>query len=221
MRKEIEKRILSTLILIPLSFFFIIKGNIFFNFFLFICFVLTLYEWHLMTSKKNYYLFGYFFLSFSFYSAYLLRNHFDEGSLLIFFVVILTCIFTDIGGYIFGKIFKGPRLTKISPKKTYSGMIGGYLLSLVMMNVLFNFSYLIYKGNINFNKNIFIIIILISTISQIGDIVISYFKRKSNIKDSGKIIPGHGGIMDRLDGMIFAFPFSYILLSLKLFVFFK
>ena len=221
MKKEIEKRILSTLILIPLSFFFIIKGNIFFNFFLFICFVLTLYEWHLMTSKKNYNILGYLFLCFSFYSAYTLRNDFDDGSLLIFFVVILTCIFTDIGGYIFGNIFKGPKLTKISPKKTYSGMIGGYLLSIIMMKVLFNFSYFIYEGDINFNKNFLIIIILISSISQIGDIVISYFKRKANVKDTGKIIPGHGGVMDRVDGMIFAFPFSYILLSLKLFVFFK
>ena len=221
MKKEIEKRVLSILILTPLSFFFIIKGTGLFSLFLVICFLFASYEWHMMTKKKNYNLLGYFFLLFSFYTAYSLRNHFNENSLLIFLIIIMTCIFTDSGGYIFGKTFKGPKLTRISPKKTYSGMIGSYIVSLIMMKILFNFSYLIYEGDITFNKSIFIFVILVSTISQIGDIVISYFKRKSNIKNTGTIIPGHGGILDRIDGMIFAFPFSYILLSQKLFILIK
>ena len=126
----------------------------------------------------------------------------------------MTCIFTDIGGYLFGKIFKGPKLTKISPKKTISGMIGSYILSVI---VTFAF---IFFANLNFSfefiLQIFILVIIISTVSQLGDISISYFKRLSKVKDTGNIIPGHGGILDRIDGMIFAFPFSYIMISLNL-----
>ena len=113
-----------------------------------------------------------------------------------------------------GKLFKGPKLTKISPKKTYSGMFGGYLLSIIIINI-----YLINLDLLNFESReltlrFFIIVILISSISQIGDIIISYFKRLSKVKDTGKIIPGHGGLLDRIDGMIFAFPFSYLILIL-------
>ena len=216
MIKEFEKRLLSTLVLLPLSFFLIIKGSFFFVFFLIICFIVTSVEWHMMSKKKNYYLTGYVFLFFSFYSAYSLRNNFGEESLIIFFLILITCISTDIGGYVFGKFFKGPKLIKISPKKTYSGMIGGFLISIISIHFLINYSYLVYSGYINFTFEVFIIVILISTISQIGDILISYFKRLSKIKDTGKIIPGHGGILDRIDGMIFAFPISYIIFSLDI-----
>ena len=218
MFNEIEKRILSTFILIPLTFFLIIKGSFLFNILLLFLFFATSFEWYKMSKKKNYHVFGYFFLIFSFYSAYSLRNDFNEKSLLLFLIIIFTCIFTDIGGYIFGKFFKGPKLTKISPNKTYSGMIGGYLLSLFLVKILFNFSYLIYENSIVFNYNTLIIVFLISTVSQIGDIVISYFKRKSKIKDTGNIIPGHGGILDRIDGMIFAFSFSYLIFSYKIII---
>jgi phosphatidate cytidylyltransferase len=119
----------------------------------------------------------------------------------------MICASTDIGGYIFGKIFKGPKLTKISPKKTYSGVIGGYLLSIIFYYSFINLQY----GN-EINSNDLVFILLISTISQLGDITISYFKRLSKIKDTGKILPGHGGLLDRVDGMIFAFPFSYAII---------
>ena len=152
------------------------------------------------------------FLSISFSSVYLLRNFFDEQkSFILFLFVIVICISTDVGGYIFGKILKGPRLTRISPNKTISGMIGSYILSII--SIIF-FIY-IYKGffelTIQFNIQIFILTILISSISQIGDILISYFKRLSKIKNSGNLIPGHGGILDRIDGMLFAFPFSFLI----------
>ncbi len=215
MKKEIEKRIFSSLILIPLSFFFIIKGSFLFNFFLIICFLITSYEWFMMSKKKNYHLPGYFFLIFSFYSAYFLRNSLDDKGLIIFLLIIITCISTDIGGYIFGNIFKGPKLTKISPKKTYSGMIGGYLLAIININIFFNYSYFFYNKIVEFTYDVLIVVLLISSISQIGDILISYFKRLSKIKDTGKIIPGHGGLLDRIDGMIFAFPFSYLLFILN------
>jgi len=132
-------------------------------------------------------------------------------------MILFICVFTDIGGYIFGKLFKGPKLTKISPKKTYSGVIGGYLFSIIFMAFFFNnVNYISEITNIKstakeLSLNNFILTIFISTVSQFGDIVISYFKRKSKIKDTGKIIPGHGGLLDRIDGMIFAFPAAYLI----------
>ena len=215
MDKEFQKRVISSILLIPLSFFFIIKGSFFFAFFLTICFLVSSYEWHMMSKKKNYHIIGYIFLLVSFLSAYQLRNVSGEESILIFLFVILICISTDIGGYVAGKLFKGPKLTKISPKKTYSGMIGGYFLSIIIINI-----YLINLDLLNFESReltlrSFIIVILISSISQIGDIIISYFKRLSKVKDTGKIIPGHGGLLDRIDGMIFVFPFSYSILLLQ------
>jgi phosphatidate cytidylyltransferase len=134
---------------------------------------------------------------------------------IILFTLLIGCVFSDIGGFIFGKIFKGPKLTKISPNKTYSGMIGGYVLSIIILSSLYNSSYLINQF-VNLNINFFIFILFISTTSQIGDIIISYFKRLSKIKDTGKIIPGHGGLLDRIDGMIFAFPFSYLILKFNI-----
>ena len=204
MLKEFEKRILSSLILIPVAIFFIFKGTFFFNFFLIICLSITLYEWQMMSKKKPYNIFGHIFLILSFYSAYLIRNE-DEKSLYIFLAILLVCISTDIGGYIFGKILKGPKLTKISPKKTYSGVFGGYLLSIIVANFFIDYV------DLNFHIEEFVIVIVISTISQIGDITVSYFKRLSKLKNTGKLIPGHGGILDRIDGMIFAFPFFYII----------
>ena len=229
MKQEFFKRISSSIILIPLAFFFIIKGSFFFNFFILICFLVTSYEWHMLSKKKDYYLIGFMFLIISFYSVYALRNNFSDESVLVFLFVFLTCVSTDIGGYIFGKIFKGPKLIKkISPNKTISGMIGGYFLSILVINIFFNYLYILkpeYSFDAlkyyvpetlrhvvhNFNYQIFIIILLLSTVSQIGDIIISYFKRLSKVKDTGKIIPGHGGMLDRIDGMIFTFPVAYLI----------
>ena len=210
MKNELIKRILSSVILIPIVLFFIIKGSFLFNFFITICFLITVYEWHNMSKNKTYNIFGHIFLLFSFYSFYFVRNNFEEKSLFLFLLILLICISTDIGGYVFGKIFKGPKLTKISPKKTYAGVVGGYFLSIIFAGILNNFSDL-FTSNYALNGiEEFVFALMISTVSQIGDIVISYFKRSSNIKDTGKLIPGHGGILDRIDGMIFAFPFFYI-----------
>ena len=132
-------------------------------------------------------------------------------------MILFICIFTDIGGYVFGKFFKGPKLTKISPKKTYSGVAGGYLSSIIFVTLFFNnFDFIseltkieVTPQELSFEN--FILIIYISTASQFGDIIVSFFKRKSNIKDTGKIIPGHGGLLDRIDGMIFAYPAAYLI----------
>jgi len=205
---ELLKRIISSLIIIPIALFFIIKGGFLFIFFILICFLITSYEWHKMSNKKPYYLPGFFFLMLSFYSAYIIRAN-DSNSLKFFLYILIVCVSTDIGGYIFGKIFKGPKLIKISPKKTYSGVIGGYLMSIILYYLFINLNY----GD-EINSNDFIFILLISTISQLGDITISYFKRLSKIKDTGKILPGHGGLLDRIDGMIFAFPAAYIIFKI-------
>jgi phosphatidate cytidylyltransferase len=213
MNKELIKRILSSIILIPITLFFILKGSIFFNFFLLVCFFLTVFEWHKISKKTPYSFIGSIFFTLSFYSIYSLRNEFGDNYLNLLFVTII-CIATDIGGYVFGKIFKGPKLTKISPKKTYAGTIGGFFLSIISINFFLTSNYL--SSSIKFSKEIFVFVILISLISQFGDILISYFKRKSKIKDTGKIIPGHGGLLDRIDGMLFAFPFAYILFSIDI-----
>ncbi len=200
MNNELVKRILSSIILLPLAFYFILNGSYMSMFFILVCFFVTCYEWHMMTKNKPYKIYGFVLLIFSFFTFYKLSINF----VLVFFV-ILVCIATDIGGYFFGKIFKGPKLTKISPNKTYAGMIGAYFLSLIILTIVIDL--INYSGSIIF---LFLITILISTISQIGDIIVSYFKRKSNIKNTGNIIPGHGGLLDRIDGMIFAFPAFYL-----------
>ena len=216
MNQELQKRIISSIILISVSFFFIIKGSIFFNFFLTSFFLLTSYEWYMMSKKKNYHLFGHLFLIFSFYSAFNLRNNFGDESLIYFLFIIFICIATDIGGYVFGKIFKGPKINSISPNKTYSGMIGSYFFSFIIIFVLFKYLEMFINANPKWKPEVYLYIFLISSISLIGDMVISYFKRLSKIKDTGKIIPGHGGVLDRIDGMIFAFPFSYIMFSFNI-----
>ena len=201
MSKEFIKRVLSSIILIPLTFYLIIHGSMMLIFFTIICFGIACYEWHMMSKNKFYKIYGFLFLILSFYTFYELSIEFIE----VFFVIII-CISTDIGGYIFGKIFKGPKLTKISPNKTYAGMIGGYILSLIILTLSNNF--------VDFSEitiQFFLLTILISTVSQVGDITISYFKRLSKIKNTGKLIPGHGGLLDRIDGMIFAFPIYYLI----------
>ena len=213
MKSEFQKRLISTILLIPVCFLLIVEGSILFNLFLFLCFILTILEWNKISKKKNYLtISGYVFLSISFSSVYLLRNFFDEQkSFILFLFVIVICISTDVGGYIFGKILKGPRLTRISPNKTISGMIGSYILSIIS-TIFFIYIYKeFFELTLQFNIQIFILTILISSISQIGDILISYFKRLSKIKNSGNLIPGHGGILDRIDGMLFAFPFSFLI----------
>ena len=124
--------------------------------------------------------------------------------------IITVSIFTDIGGYLFGKTFNGPKLTKISPNKTYVGVFGGFLLSLIAGLIYLNYfeeSEIVDTDYIL----IFLLILFISSISQVGDLIISFFKRKAKLKDTGKILPGHGGLLDRIDGLVFVMPTIYLL----------
>ena len=207
--RELQKRILSSIILIPISFFFIIHGSLSFIFFLSLIFLATSFEWFKMTKNKDLLrIFGLFFLFFSFFSTIYIRQYINLN---FFLFLIIVCIFTDIGGYIFGKTFKGPKLTEISPNKTYSGVIGSFLISLLFG--LIYIKYLGQKSRILLDTDpifIIILILFISLVSQTGDLIISFFKRKAKLKDTGKILPGHGGFLDRIDGIIFVMPITYL-----------
>ena len=131
-----------------------------------------------------------------------------EGLKIILYILLLGCIASDIGGYVFGKIFKGPKLTKISPNKTYAGSLGSIIFTLIVVILLFYYSiqYLSYKV---------VIISLVTTIfCQLGDLIFSFLKRKAKIKDTGSILPGHGGVLDRLDGIFLGVPLGYLTLIL-------
>ena len=211
MSLEFIKRILSSIILLPLTFFIIIQGSFLFISFIILCFFISIYEWNILSKEKKYNKIGIVFLFISFFCIYNLRIN-SEDNYLFFLFIIVICISTDIGGYVFGKLFQGPKLTKLSPNKTYAGVLGSFILSIFSMfifNSIFNEPIL--------TKKLIFLTIVISFISQLGDIIISYFKRKSNLKDTGNIIPGHGGLLDRIDGMIFALPTSYIIISINLF----
>ena len=183
MSKELKNRILSSIILIPVAIFFIIQGSVSFIFFLSLIFLITSFEWLKMTNKKDLVkIFGLLFLFFSFYSVIYIRQYIGLN---FFLFLLIICISTDTGGYLFGKIFKGPKLINISPNKTYSGVIGSFLFS-----ILFGLTYINYLGEkskiLLDTDPIFIILLIffISLISQIGDLIISYFKRKAKLKDT-------------------------------------
>jgi phosphatidate cytidylyltransferase len=135
---------------------------------------------------------------------------YNSESQIFFLYLISICFFTDIGGYVFGKIIGGKKLSKISPNKTISGTVGSFILSIFPLIIVLNFNFI----DLDFNPTNIIFCLLISLISQLGDLFISFIKRKAKIKDTGNLLPGHGGILDRLDGIIFAVPFSYFLLRL-------
>ena len=126
---------------------------------------------------------------------------------LFIFYSIIVSIGSDLGGYVIGNIFKGKKLTKISPNKTISGDFGSVIFSLLMIPIFYN--------NLNFiNLNLlFLVTILISIISQLGDLFISFLKRLAKVKDTGNILPGHGGVLDRVDGILFATPAGLFMLD--------
>ena len=216
--KNLKKRILTSVVIFPLSIFFVFKGGNYLVFFLFFVYSLANFELFSAFKKKTTILILELILFLALSSIYYLR----ETTLLSFILLIWTIIITicsDIGGYTFGKIFKWKKLTKISPKKTLSGVFGSFmfsLLSVFLLNLILN----IITGSDGYTfilSNFFILAILFSIAAQIGDLTISYFKRLEKIKDSGKILPGHGGIFDRIDSLMFTVIFALFLYSLELF----
>tara|TARA_Y100000310_G_C20483190_1_gene715681 strand:+ start:198 stop:836 length:639 start_codon:yes stop_codon:yes gene_type:complete len=205
---NLQKRILTAFIILPLSLFFIIKGSYFLIFFLIFILFAGIHELYSVFNKTKSIIFLSLILILSLLSIYYLR----ENTKYFLYLVIVVSICSDIGGYVFGKIFKWKKLTKISPKKTISGVFGSYFLSIFgvfIFNEIYFENYLGLDTDINFR--IFLIIIIFSTTAQVGDLIISYFKRLEKIKDTGKILPGHGGIFDRIDGLMFVSIMASIL----------
>ena len=205
---NLQKRILTAFIILPLSLFFIIKGSYFLIFFLIFILFAGIHELYSVFNKTKSIIFLSLILILSLLSIYYLR----ENTSYFLYLVIVVSICSDIGGYVFGKIFKWKKLTKISPKKTISGVFGSYFLSIFgvfIFNEIYFENYLGLDTDINFR--IFLIIIIFSTTAQVGDLIISYFKRLEKIKDTGKILPGHGGIFDRIDGLMFVSIMASIL----------
>ena len=122
--------------------------------------------------------------------------------------LICICICSDIGGLVFGKFFGGKKLTKISPNKTIAGSIGSFTLSLILIPFFIN----LFENNFDI-ISLTLITVAISFLCQLGDLLISYLKRKANVKNTGDLLPGHGGVLDRIDGILFAVPFGLIIMS--------
>ena len=138
------------------------------------------------------------------YLILLAKSKYPELNLVLIYSILIS-IMSDIGGLIIGKILKGKKLTKISPNKTISGAIGSFIFSLFLLPFFNNYF-------INHEiLSLLIITLSISLISQIGDIFISFIKRKARVKDTSDILPGHGGVLDRIDGIIFAIPMGFLL----------
>ena len=212
MQKETLNRILTSLVLLPVLFYATIYSSVYLIALLIIAYSLCVYEVIKNTKNIFFNFFANIILGISFYAFYYLRGD-TEYSLIILFWILTSTFFSDIGGYIFGKVFKGKKLTKISPNKTYSGAIGSIFLSLLSLPLLNIFQHIVFiELLVNFLKfNFLILTILISFICQLGDLFVSLCKRKIQIKNISNILPGHGGLLDRIDGLIFVLIFCLIL----------
>ena len=214
MKRELLNRILTSIILLPILLFATFYSGLYLIGLLILFYFLSLYEIVKNTKNIFFIVISSFFLFSAFYSFYFLRGDTDKAFIIILWILLST-FFSDTGGYIFGNIFKGKKITRISPNKTYSGAIGSIILACVSLPVsnlaqdfLFN------EILINYLQLKFIIItISISIICQLGDLAVSLLKRKIKIKDISNILPGHGGVLDRIDGLIFVLIFSFILKS--------
>ena len=192
---NLQKRILTSVIALPVSIFFVVKGGYLLIFFLIFILFAGMHELFSVFKKIKSILFLSLILILSLFCIYYLS---EKEPLLLYFVIAVT-ISSDIGGYVFGKIFKWKKLTKISPNKTLSGALGSYFLSIICLFVWHKFNF----SGLEAFVYAFFGTIIFSTVAQAGDLIISYFKRLEKIKDAGKILPGHGGIFDRIDGLMF------------------
>ena len=210
---NLKKRIFTSLLLFIL-FFLIYNFNFFLIYSLIVLGVLSLIEFYnaidkiikskLLTLSMN----SIFSIYVSVYCYLFLFFSFNAQLKLILFIILLGCIFSDIGGYLFGKTFGGPKLTKISPNKTIAGSVGSLLISATTVFVLFFIFFGIYSLNILF------VGLITSLACQMGDLFFSYLKRKAKFKDFGKYLPGHGGVLDRLDGIFFGVPSGLLALAI-------
>ena len=205
---NLQKRILTSIAIFPLSIFFVLKGGYMLLSFLLAIFFIANYELFSVFKKIKSITFLSLIIILSLFSIYYLREHTEH---LLYFAIAVT-ISSDVGGYIFGKIFKWKKLTKISPKKTYSGVFGSYLVSIFCLFIWAEFI----PSGFQVNLKGFLLTIIFSTVAQVGDLIISYFKRLEKIKDTGKVLPGHGGIFDRIDGLMFVVIIATIYYQLQI-----
>ena len=197
-----KKRFVVSLIAFPLI-YILLYQKVLFNLIILITFLFCLYEWIKIFKKKNIIFFLGLLILLIFLISLIRIYNFNDFNLKFLWLILITWL-TDIGGYIFGKLFGGAKLIKISPNKTWSGAIGSIILS--------QFAVLIFLLDVNYQFNIYIIFtqLFLSIIGQIGDILMSYIKRKNNKKDTSNFIPGHGGFLDRVDGLIWVIIFGNI-----------
>ena len=212
---NLQKRILTSIAVFPLSIFFVLKGGYALLSFLLVIFFIANYELFSVFKKNSHILFLDLVLIFALFSIFYLA----ENSFWILLWVIILVICSDVGGYVFGKIFKWKKLTKISPKKTVSGVLGSFFFSLLSVFLIQLIIEILYPSYISFKNNFlipefFFLAIIFSLVAQAGDLTISYFKRLEKIKDTGKILPGHGGIFDRIDGLIFVVIVTFVFYKL-------
>ena len=207
---NLQKRIFTSLIILPLSIFFIVKGGYFLKFFLLAIFLVANYELFSVFDNKKTILFLDIILILSLFIISYLA---DGGALSLYLLiwVIILCVCSDVGGYVFGKIFKWKKLTAISPNKTLSGVIGSFALSFFSLFVANAILPELLIPHLKFlQAKFFFLAVIFSLAAQAGDLTISYFKRLEKIKDTGKILPGHGGIFDRIDGLMFVVILTFI-----------
>ena len=209
---NLKKRVKTSLILFLILFLMLIN-NYFFGYCLIVIGVFSIIEFIriiLIIYKKNkikQLSINLFFIIyiFVFSGGLLILSSFLQLKILIF-LILITCIGSDIGGYIFGKFFKGPKLSKLSPNKTISGALGSLIFSCVI--IFFTLYYL----TKSFDPLILLIGCLTSISCQVGDLFFSFLKRKSNLKDTSNFLPGHGGLLDRVDGILFGLPVGFFTL---------
>ena len=195
-----KKRLSISLLAFPLIYVLLYQKTLS-NLLILIVFLFCIFEWVKIFKRKNAIFFLGLIVLFVFLLSLLRIYNFEEFNLTFLWLIVLTWL-SDIGGYIFGKLFGGPKLTQISPNKTWAGAIGSIILS--------QFAFLIFFLNSNYKFNIIIIFmqLFLSIIGQFGDILMSYVKRKNNKKDTSNFIPGHGGFLDRVDGLIWIIIFG-------------
>ena len=209
---NLQKRILTSIFILPISIFFIIEGGYFLLFFLLTVFFIANYELFSVFNKKITILFLDLILILSLFSIYYLADDSEISFYLLLWIIILV-VCSDVGGYVFGKIFKWKKLTKISPKKTLSGVLGSFIFSLISVLIA---DAVLSDLVIFLDPKFFFLAIIFSLVAQSGDLTISYFKRLEKIKDSGKVLPGHGGIFDRVDGLMFVVILLFFLIKFNI-----
>jgi len=222
MDNELKKRILTSIVLFILATLSIVINEVIFTFSIFIVSAICFHEWidinipYFLKKKKKkmsiIQLVGLLYI-FIFFSSSL--GIYKSISPVFFIFIIFVCSSSDIGGFVFGKLIGGKKLTKISPNKTISGSIGSFIFSTIPLFIFFEQNYFNFNLNLSLKNILFCFFISIS--NQLGDLIISYFKRLNKVKNTGNILPGHGGLLDRIDGIIFAIPSVYILMYFQIF----